>query len=181
MVQPAVPRIGTGGLADEYPEISRRAYTQSRHDDAGVPHQTDCQGYHAEEDSQSLGDATPNDGVMRIWFRADQGARMGHHVAQVRSEIFVQLRGLGGGWKDHRVLWIGASCLANLAQDKEHVLLAGQRTQQHAFGQGLELPRGYLEALDQVSVLSNFFEDRAFVCWWEIQPIFGITFHGGRF
>ena len=69
-------------------------------------------------------------------------------MPQVLAGLFVQFFHLMGLWKQGRVIDREAGCFADLAQDEEHILLAGQRSQQGAFRQRLEFLWGYAEPVD---------------------------------
>src|ERR1700684_3027567 len=96
---------------------------------------------------------------------------MSHHSSKARGGIFAKFLYLGRLGKESSVIDRRAGSLANLAQNEKHILLAGQSSQQCAFRQRLELLWGDAESADEVAVVANFVEDRAFLARREVQLV----------
>ncbi len=149
-----------------------------RYDEPAVPGNAHHQDHHPEEHAESLGDATTISTFERIRSGEDYGSVTGRDLAM--SGIFAELLSRSGLWKEGRVINRGAGSLTNLAQDEQHVLLAGQCSQQRAFGERLDLLRGYVEAYDQVTIVLDLIEDRLLLRWPKIELVFCFALHGGR-
>src|SRR5580700_8668392 len=181
MVQLAVPRVGNWRLAELRAEGVYDVIAPSRNNYDTVPHESRDQDQNPEEDAEPLRDASTSDTFNRTGIRDAHRSYASRDMAAVRAGLLVELFQLRGLRKKSRVIDGGAACLANLAQDEKHILLAGQRSQQRAFRQRLQFLRGDAQAVDQFAVISNLVEDRAFLLRCEVQWILNISFHGCRF
>src|SRR5208282_5475480 len=176
-VEIAVPRSRRRSLVGGRSDGGHEVITPARHRDQEIPRQPHDQDRRPEKNAELLGHAATNDTLKRSWLGHDRASDTTRgNAAGVRAGILLVL-GRSRLREEGRVIDPGGADLANLAQDKKHILLAGQGSEQRAFRQDLELLSGYLEALDEFAVVSNLIEDRALFAWREHQMILSNGFH----
>src|ERR1019366_976290 len=170
-VEIAVPRSRGRSVARRYSDAGHEVITPARRRDQKIRRQPHDHDDHPEKNAELLGHggATETNRDAEVW----------------RDGIFLLVLGPSRLRKERRLsdgtARRGAARLANLAQDEEQILLAGQGSEQRAFRQRLELLRGYPEAFDEVMVVSNLIEDLALFTRRDGQTILFMRFHADEY